>query len=237
MRTGVFRVPTGPLLSIKSRHLRSAEDVLRDDFHLILPEWILAKFGSSSSSRHSQFFDLDDYPWRPIWPSASDSSSYHYYFEVANRLAYLQRLSFSCGNSFARVNINRIIDRYLPLAIAMQSTGHYVSKGFRESFQSVWPDPFIVSDSDSLPNICFHMLYSFHRDPDSSPFSHECDRSMVEILNKAEPSACRFRGYDTIVKKMLSCASSAPIRDVLRRVILASFLGSYSNSCVQACFP
>ena len=220
-----------PPLFAQSRVPRLGDPVvlLREKFHIDLPAWMLQPFGKSGQYR---FLSKDIYPWRPVWPSEGDCA-FSLYFELANRICFLEHLSVL--HPHARLVIYRCLDSLIPLAIYMTMSGRYAGLS-REELYPVWPRFSAVSSEDSLPDIAMHIFYSSHYNDSGIPFTHPADMQMVEILRKAEPSACRFRGYDSIILKMFSKPESQYLRDALFRLVLASLLGTYASSGMQTCF-
>ena len=193
-----------------------------------IPDWLRKPFGSQ---QHTGFVDADEYPWRPSWPAPS--SRYALYFEVANRIACLYRLTETHPNHIGV--LFRWLDQYIPMAIFMQTTNRYDYEA--DELLAVWPMASNVADIDSLPNITMHVLYSPQRGIDrESPFSHLADRALADILKKADCAPCRSRGYSSIIEKRLKQEYGRYLYDALARIVLVSMLGSYHHTNVQACF-
>ena len=172
--------------------------------------------------------DFDEYPWRPFWPTPDPR--FKIYFELANRIAYLNRLARERPDH--ALHILRWLDRYLPAAIYMHRLSKFEASS--DELLAVWPRASAVADQDSLPDISMHILQSSRGGKD---FSHPADRALVDILKKADCSPCRYRGYRSIVGKRLESDYGRYIYDAIARNIACGLLGSHARSGVRAEFP
>lgn len=209
--------------SARVRRLTKPEDALAE----LVPEWLVKPFGSG----HPEFMDSLEYPWRPVWPVPSPN--FALYFELANRIACLYRLAEA--HPRASIALFRWLDRYIPMAVYMQSMNRYDYGA--DELLAVWPTPEGAADADALPDIAMHILQAPHwgtdRDP---PFQHPADRALVVILEKSGCAPCRSRGYGSITKKRLKHSYGRYLYDALARIVLVSLLGSSKHASVQACF-
>jgi hypothetical protein len=195
----------------------------------LLPDWLLEPFGRG----HAGFMDQGEYPWRPIWPEPSPR--FAVYFELANRIAYLQRLADS---SYAhRHEALRWLDRYVPAAVYMTRSGNYELSADELVDTPCWPAPACAADTDCLPDIAMHVLMAPQCGSDREPpFSHPADHALADVLKKADCSPCRSRGYVSIVKKRLEQEHGNYLYDAIARIALVGLLGAQPEAGVPACF-
>jgi len=196
----------------------------------IIPDWFSIEFGSRP---HTNFIDNNEYPWRPIWPRAH--IRFAPYFELANRIACLSRLIIKYPQHSE--HLYRWMDRYIPMAIYMETMNKY-DYDFEYLRQGLfWPNPNNVADRNCLPDITYHVFHSPHWDLENeTDFSHSADRVLVYILKKADCAPCRYRSYGNIIRKCLKKKYGRFLYDALARIIMVSIMGSLEQTSIRGNF-